>query len=76
MVDSLLYSRHNFILAGETGSGIYSQDLFPDWDAYAYGIEGDSICLDINGDFMKDVCIKYSTVSTANGCIAQTTVTC
>ena len=76
MVDSFLFSRHNFILAGETGSGIYSQDLFHDWEAYAYEIAGDSICLDINRDFLKDVCVKYTTVSAANSYIAQTTVTC
>ena len=76
MIDSLLYSRKDFILAGETGTGIYSRDLIPDWEAYAYGIAGDSISMDINRDFVPDVRIQYNTISATNSYIVQTSLYC
>jgi hypothetical protein len=67
-------TRKDFILAGETGDDIKYTDINPYWNRYAYGLSPDSINIDINGDHLTDISIRYSTLSSSSAYSVQTTV--
>jgi hypothetical protein len=66
----------DFILAGEQSSDIHYNDFNPDWDRYAFGINKDSLNIDINHDNTIDLSIQYSTFAPVNEYDVQTTVVC
>ncbi len=68
--------RKESIVTGETGDHIYYRDIDPDWEKHGFGLLNDSLNIDVNGDYIPDVSIQYTSFLSGTEYEQQTSVSC